>query len=134
MSFHLALMGISVHILVWEKLPEWGTWFNTLLVKLPQPLQTLYQQWRCAYCAGFWIALALHAVTGFWTIPALALLPGYWGPFGPIVGWVLDALATAVLIVAGVLALRAVGLPAMQAYLMKADFLNKVAEQETARS
>ena len=64
MSFHLALMGISLYILIWEKLPEWGTWFNALLAKLPQPLQTLYQQWRCAYCAGFWIALALHAVTG----------------------------------------------------------------------
>ncbi|MEM9104148.1 MAG: hypothetical protein AAGC96_00725 [Pseudomonadota bacterium] len=134
MSFHLALIGISIHILIWEKLPEWGTWFNALLAKLPQPLQTLYEQWRCAYCAGFWIALALHAITGFWTIPALAELPAFWGPFGPFIGWFLDALATAVLIVTGVVALRAVGLPAMEFYLKKADFMKKIAEQEAAKS
>lgn len=132
MSFQLALIGISIHILIWEKLPEWGTWFNALLAKLPQSLQTLYQQWRCAYCAGFWIALALHAITGLWTIPALATLPEFWGPFGPFIGWFLDALATAVLIVAGVVALRAVGLPAMHSYLMKADFMKKIAQQERA--
>ncbi|MEX3011289.1 hypothetical protein [Hoeflea sp. TYP-13] len=126
MSFELVLIGISIHILVWEKLPEWGTWFNTLLGKLPQPLQTLYAQWRCAYCAGFWIALALHAATGLWTIPALASLPGYWGPLSPFVGWFLDALASAALIVAGVITLRAIGLPAMKSYLMKDDFMKTV--------
>ena len=131
MSFQLALIGISIHILVWEKLPEWGTWFNTLLAKLPGPLQTLYGQWRCAYCAGFWIALVLHAVTGFWTIPSLASLPAYWGPAAPLVGWFLDALATAALIVAGIITLRAVGLPAMKSYLMKEDFMKQIAAQDT---
>ena len=130
MSFELALIGISIHILVWEKLPEWGTWFTTLLAKLPAPLQTLYGQWRCAYCAGFWIALVLHAVTGLWTIPALASLPAYWGPLAPLIGWFLDALASAVLIVSGVVALRAVGLPAMKGYLFKADFMKQTAAQE----
>ncbi len=123
----MALIGISIHILVWEKLPEWGTWFNALIAKLPNPLQTLYKQWRCAYCAGFWIALALHATTGFWTIPALASLPDYWGPLAPLVGRFLDALASAILILAGVITLGAVGLPAMKSYMMKEEFMKSLA-------
>lgn len=123
MTFELALLGVALHLLVWEKLPEWGTWFKTLLKLLPKPLQTLYEQWHCPYCAGFWIALVLHAVTGFWTISGLANLPTYLGLFRGPVAWFLDALATATLIYAAVLTLKAIGLPAMRAHMMKAEFM-----------
>ncbi|MES0811191.1 hypothetical protein ABLO27_17015 [Roseibium sp. SCPC15] len=123
MTFELMLMGTAIHILVWEKLPEWGTWFQSLLRLLPQPLQTLYEQWRCPYCAGFWIALVLHALTGLWTIPALAELPAYLGVLREPVAWLLDALATATLIYATVLTVKAIGLPAMRAHMLKEDFM-----------
>ncbi|WP_428644633.1 hypothetical protein [Roseibium sp.] len=133
MTFEPTLLGVAIHILFWEKLPEWGSWFNTGLTYLPKPLQTLYEQWRCPYCAGFWIALVLHAVTGFWTIPALSTLPDLlWIP-GAAVAWGLDALATATLIYAAVLSLKAIGLPAMKAHLMKAEFLQNAFPDSAGR-
>lgn len=123
MTFELMLMGTAIHILVWEKIPEWGTWFNTLLKKLPRPLQWLYEEWHCPYCAGFWISLALHGTTGMWTIPGLADLPAYLGPLAPVTAWFLDALATATLIYASIMILKAIGLPAMKAEMMKEEFM-----------
>lgn len=119
MEFQLALMGLAMHILFWDKLPNWGTWFNKLIAALPQPLQTLYRQWNCSYCAGFWIALFLHALTGFWTIPALAVPPEYMSVLGIPTNWFLDALATATLIYAGTMGLKALGLPVLQARLTR---------------
>lgn len=123
MAFELTLIGAAIHILIWQKLPEWGSWFNALLAKLPRPLQTLYSQWHCAYCAGFWIALVLHALTGFWSIPALADLVGTMRGFGMPLAWFLDGLASAMLIYLTVLATKAIGLPAMKAHLMSKDFM-----------
>lgn len=123
MNITLALVGLSLYILIWEKLPEWGTWFNRGLNRLPKALQTLYEQWRCAFCVGFWIGLVLHLVTGLWTLPALSALPGYWGSAAPVIGWFLDALATATLIYLGKFIVDAVGWPALQGYLMKQEFL-----------
>lgn len=40
------------------------------------------------------------------------------------VAWTLDALATATLIYAAILKIKAIGLPAMKAHMMKAEFLN----------
>ncbi|MEM9632965.1 MAG: hypothetical protein AAGA50_16660 [Pseudomonadota bacterium] len=132
MTFELMLMGTAIHILVLEKLPEWGTWFQCFLRWLPQPLQTLYEQWRCPYCAGFWIALVLHALTGFWTIPALADLPTYLGVFREPVAWGLDALATATLIYAAILMVKAIGLPAMRAHMMKEEFMKTAFQNQTS--
>ncbi|WP_170328002.1 hypothetical protein [Ruegeria arenilitoris] len=123
MTFELVLMATAIHILIWEKLPEWGTWFNRFIAALPRPLNSLYEQWRCPYCAGFWIALVLHGLTGFWTIPALATLPGHLGATATPIGWFLDALASATLIYAAIIGLRAIGLPAMKAHMMKEDFI-----------
>ena len=123
MTFELTLLGTAIHILIWEKLPEWGTWFKTLISLLPSPLRTLYEQWHCPFCAGFWIALALHWMTGFWTIPELNELSTRLGTVGPPVAWILDALATATLIYTAIIALKAAGLPAMKAHMMKEDFL-----------
>jgi len=130
MDLTLALLGISLYILIWEKLPEWGNWFNAGLKLLPGPLQALYEQWRCPFCVGFWMALALHATTGIWTLPVLAELPSFWGPAAPVIGWILDALATATLIYAGKIALDAIGLPAMKGFMMKAEFMKSFDKDE----
>jgi hypothetical protein len=122
MNVTLAVLGLSLYILIWEKLPEWGGWFNAALKRLPGPLQTLYEQWRCPYCVGFWTALVLHAVTGIWTLAALAELPAYWGAAAPVIAWFFDALATATLIYVGKISIEAIGLPAMKGYMMKKEF------------
>lgn len=38
MTATLALMGLSLYLLFWEKRPEWGTWFNAIIDRLPGPL------------------------------------------------------------------------------------------------
>ncbi|AXT34511.1 hypothetical protein D1820_05720 [Phaeobacter sp. LSS9] len=123
MTFELTLLGTAIHILIWEKLPEWGTWFKTLISLLPGPFRRLYEQWHCPFCAGFWIALGLHWMTGFWTLPALNGLSDRLGTTGVPVAWTLDALATATLIYTAIITLKAVGLPAMKAHMMKEDFM-----------
>ncbi len=132
MNFELVLMAVAIYILVWEKLPEWGTWFNSFIAVLPRPLRALYQQWHCPYCAGFWIALVLHGLTGFWTIPDLASLPNYLGATATPIGWGLDALASATLVYAAIISLRAIGLPAMKAHMMKEDFMKNAFKDESA--
>ena len=121
MNFELILLGASIHALIWEHLPHWGTWFNRLLAWLPQPLRTLYEQWRCPYCAGFWIALVLHAVTGHWTFPIFADLAGYWGALALPLGWVLDALATALGIKISIMTISALAFPAIHGMRLKEE-------------
>ncbi|SDZ95982.1 hypothetical protein [Microbulbifer marinus] len=122
MNFTLALMGLSTYILIWEKLPYWGNWFNRIVEALPGPLAYLYQAWHCPFCFGFWIALALHAVTGIQTVEALASMPAYIGAAGPVVAWFLDALATATLILFGKLCFDAIAGPAIHGYQMTVKF------------
>ena len=119
MELELAVMGLALHLLFWDKLPNWGSWFRAIIEAMPARLQTLYGQWNCAYCAGFWIALVLHAVTGLWTIPALAAPPGYTGLLGLPVAWFLDALATGTLIYVATMGLKALGLPILRARLLR---------------
>ena len=109
MVFEVALIGLAVHLLFWDKLPNWGSWFTSLIASLPKPIRTLYDQWRCSYCAGFWIALALHALTGIWTVSKLAEMPEYLGVLGSPIAWFLDAIATATLIFIGAKILAAIG-------------------------
>ena len=123
MNFTPALIGLAAYILIWEKLPTWGTWFNAVVTRLPRPLQTLYEQWRCPFCVGFWMGLVIHAATGFWSLPTLAQLPAYWGVFALPLGWTLDALATGTLMLIGKIALDAIGLPAMKSHLMRDEFM-----------
>lgn len=133
MEFHLALTGLALHMLIWDKLPSWwGPWFTAIIEALPAPLQTLYHQWNCSYCAGFWLALALHAATGLWTIPALAQPPAHMGIFGLPLNWFLDALATATLIYAGTMALKALGYPVLLARLRREDEVLRVAAMRAA--
>ena len=132
MSYETILMATAIHMLIWDKLPEWGSWFNSFLAALPKPLQSLYHQWHCPYCAGFWIALALHGLTGFWTLPALADLPANLGYAALPLGWFLDALVTATGVYAAIIGLKALGLPAMKAHAMKAEFMKSLEADQAA--
>ena len=125
-----ALVGWALYILIWMKLPEWGTWFNRGLARLPKPLQTLYQQWHCPYCVGFWMGLALHGATGLWTVPALGDLPPFWGAAGPLIGWFLDALVTGTLMLVAKLALDAIGLPAIRGHQLREEFMAAVKDKK----
>ncbi|WP_422383707.1 hypothetical protein [Roseibium album] len=50
--------------------------------------------------------------------------PSFVGVLREPVAWTLDALAAATLIYAAILTIKAIGLPAMKAHMMKAEFLN----------
>ncbi|UUO24206.1 hypothetical protein FGD67_13955 [Colwellia sp. M166] len=131
MNMTLALMGLSIYILLWEKLPDWGNWFNWIIERLPRPLAYLYQAWQCPYCFGFWVALALHGITGLQTIPALETMPSYIGFGGTAIAWILDALATATLIMLGQLCLNAIAMPAIKGYQMTKEFKQSFKEEST---
>lgn len=120
MNFTLALMGLSIYILFWEKLPDWGNGFNWIIQRLPRPLAYLYEAWRCPYCFGFWIALALHGITGLQTIPALETMQTSMG--GVAMAWILDALATATIIMFSQLCINATAVPAIKGYQMTMEF------------
>jgi hypothetical protein len=120
MNFTLALMGLSIYILFWEKLPDWGNGFNWIIQRLPRPLAYLYEAWRCPYCFGFWIALALHGITGLQTIPALETMQTSMG--GVAIAWILDALATATIIMFAQLCINAIAVPAIKGYQMTMEF------------
>lgn len=140
MDLTVALIGLALHILIWEKLPEWGTWFNTLLAALPSPLRTLFEQWQCPYCAGFWIALVLHGLTGLWTLPALQTistqgLPGAgpladMGLLGQGVAWFLDALVTGLLMACGKMTLKAIQFPALMTMARGRELMADIARQK----
>lgn len=123
MTIENLLLGIAIHQLFWEHLPHWGTWFNRGLKMLPLPVQALYEQWRCPYCAGFWIGLAVHAVTGNYLFAAFAELPAFWGSLGTPLAWFMDALVFAALNKLGVLTVHAIGLPALKGHQAKEAFL-----------
>ncbi len=123
MAIENLLLGIAIHQLFWEHLPHWGTWFTRFLKLLPHPLQTLYEQWRCPYCAGFWIGLAVHAVTGNYLFASFAEMPAYWGSLATPLAWFMDALVFAALNKLGVLAVHAIGLPALKGHQAKEAFL-----------
>ncbi|MFN3248927.1 hypothetical protein [Roseibium album] len=56
--------------------------------------------------------------------PSRSGKPSFVGVLREPVAWTLDALATATLIYAAILKIKAIGLPAMKAHMMKAEFLN----------
>ncbi|KZN47889.1 hypothetical protein [Pseudoalteromonas luteoviolacea] len=112
-NFSIVLMGLSLHILIWEKLPDWGTWFNTLIANLPKPLAYLYDAWHCPYCFGFWVALMLHLLTGQYTLLSSEVMPAYLGAAALPIAWFLDALVGALLILFGSLLLKAISGPAL---------------------
>ncbi len=113
MDFSIVLVSLSLYILIWEKLPDWGTWFNLLIGKLPKPLAYLYQAWRCPYCFGFWAALLLHYLTGSQTLSVIHSMSDEMGLLGAYCAIFLDALAAAMLIMLGKLLLSAIAGPAI---------------------
>ncbi|MEO0487615.1 MAG: hypothetical protein AAF092_17065 [Pseudomonadota bacterium] len=121
MAIENLILGISIHLLFYEHLPHWGTWFMAGIRRLPQPLQTLYEQWRCPYCAGFWIGLVLHALTGTWFLAAFDGAFSVLGPFAEVASWCADGLAFAVMSKLGVMALSALAYPAILGMQKKAE-------------
>lgn len=104
MDFSIVLVSLSLYVLLWEKLPDWGDWFNNIIAKLPRPLAYLYRVWRCPYCFGFWAALTLHYLTGSYTLLVVHNMPESLGLFGVALAWFLDALAAALLIMLSAIA------------------------------
>ena len=122
MNIELVLIAASLHILIWEKLPDWfGVWHDRALAALPRPLRWLHEKWRCPYCAGFWFILVLHGLTGIWTLPAMAGLPLDFFGLGLVLGWFFDAMAGAILIIVLMLSIHALSLPGMKARLLEGE-------------
>lgn len=114
MNIEIVLVALALHILFWEKLPHWGSWFNWVLNRLPNPAKKLYEGWRCPYCFGFWAALLGHTVTDISTLPLLFDSFASLGLLGMLFGFFFDALASAVLIQVGKLSISALGWPAIK--------------------
>ncbi|WP_369958967.1 hypothetical protein [Pseudomonas benzenivorans] len=136
MKITLVLMGLSIYLLLWEKLPEWGTWFSRMVERLPAPLAYLYEAWRCPYCFGFWVALLLHALTGIQTIAALDQAPAWLGLLGEPLFWGLDALASATLIMLGKLGklgLSALAVPAIKGQRMTQAFKQQLRDPQVGQ-
>ena len=129
MHFEVALMGLAIHILVWDKLPEWGSWFSRIIEALPKPARHLYEGWRCAYCFGFWISLGLHAFTGLWTLTTLSAISSRAG-FGTPIAWFLDALAAGTIIFIARHALGTLSWGAAKGYLAKQELMAAFAEPD----
>lgn len=122
MNIELVLIAASLHILIWDKLPDWfGVWHDKVLHALPKSLQWLHEKWRCPYCAGFWMILVLHAITGIWTLPAMSDLPVAPAWLALVFGWFFDAMAGAILIVTLMLVIHALRLPGMRARQLEAE-------------
>lgn len=103
MRLEVALITLAVWFFLTKKVPGWPGfgWLD----RLPGPFGWVWQGWKaCAYCGGFWIALAVRAVTHLQTLPALSGLP--WP-----VDWVLDAFATAILALFGYLVIETMAGP-----------------------
>lgn len=124
MNFEVVLVSFAVYMLLWEKLPEWGTWFNWIIDHLPRPLKYLYSAWHCPYCFGFWAALTGHLLTNIATLPNMMNAMAALGIGGEIAGYFLDALASAVLILVAKLIVSGLGWPAIQGEKAKAEFFN----------
>ncbi|WP_105168260.1 hypothetical protein [Pseudoalteromonas sp. T1lg23B] len=129
MNITLAIIGLSLHILIWEKLPDWGNWFNRIVERLPKPLRYLYDAWRCPYCFGFWVALLLHGLTGVYTLESLKDMPLYLDVMSVPIAWLLDSLATALLIMLGSLTINALAGPAIKGYEMTQAFRSVTSEE-----
>lgn len=130
MDFTLILMGLALHVLVWEKLPDWDNWFNWLVARLPKPLAYLYESWHCAFCFGFWAGLGLHGLVGIYTLPQLATMPSYLGLFATPIAWFMDALVTALIMVIFSLMMKALSGPALTGHKAMMEFRQqKIAKQ-----
>ena len=122
MNFEITFMGLAIYLLVWEKLPEWGNWFDRMIQWLPSILKSLYEGWRCPYCSGFWISLLLQQLTGLQTLSSLQFGNELVLDMNYFVHRFLDALASATCILFLKLLLDAVSGYALKGYLAKKEF------------
>lgn len=125
MNFEIVLVALAIHILIWDKLPHWGSWFNRILNAMPKPVQDLYEGWRCPYCFGFWAALAGHITTQIPTLPQLVESLAPYGSIGLLAGYFFDALASAVIIQVARLSISALGWPAIKGEQASVDFFGQ---------
>ena len=89
MELSASLVSTGIWLFLFRKIPSWG-WFKSLRKRLPKSLNLLWDGWtECAYCGGFWIALAVR-----WSTELNTIQFPHRTPAG--LDWILDALATAV--------------------------------------
>ncbi len=116
------LITLSLYILIWEKLPYWGTWFNALLDRSPRWVRVLYQQWRCPFCVAFWIALLLYSLLGLSTLPGLQVITSDEGwPIRVLIVF-FDCLSCATLVYVGQLLISAVLASTLRGHELRADY------------
>lgn len=90
MNLALTVLTLGAWFLMAQKLPTWN-WFIRVKCWFPAPVAYLWDAWvACVFCGGFWLALLLKLVTGLATVSELK-------PLHPLLGFPLDALATATL-------------------------------------
>lgn len=125
----LPLMALALYLLIWEKLPHWGSWFNGLLERSPGWLQYLYQAWRCPYCFGFWACLLLSVLTERQLFLHPAEAPAWLGYLAQPLYRFLDALAAATLVMLGNLILKALAGPAIRGHQVQQQWLDQQAQK-----
>lgn len=125
MNVEIVLVALALHILIWEKLPHWGSWFNRILHAMPGPVQALYEGWRCPYCFGFWAALTGHVITQIPTLPLFVESLEPYGAAGLASSYFFDALASAVIIQVGKLSISALGWPAIKGEQASVEFFGQ---------
>lgn len=118
-----ALISLSLYILIWDKLPFWGNWFNYALDKCPSWIRTLYDQWRCPFCVGFWLAGLVHLTVGLWTVGELETYPvlSGWPTF--VLYIFLDCLSCATLVYVGNLILSVLLSSTIRGHEIKIDYM-----------
>ncbi len=120
------LITLSLYILIWEKLPYWGTWFNALLDRSPRWVRVLYAQWRCPFCVAFWIALLLRFLLGLSTLPDLQVMASNEGWPIRILIVFFDCLSCATLVYIGQLLISAVLASTLRGYELRADYQRRL--------
>lgn len=125
------LITLSLYILIWEKLPYWGTWFNALLDRSPRWVRVLYAQWRCPFCVAFWIALLLRFLLGLSTLPDLQVIASNEGWPIRILIVFFDCLSCATLVYVGQLLISAVLASTLRGHELRADYERRLSSDNT---
>ena len=103
MQIEVPLITLAVWFFLTKKIPTWPGfgWLDSL----PGPLGWVWDGWKaCAFCGGFWIAMAVRAATGLQTLPALYEAPS-------LIDWICDAFATAILALFGYMVIETMAGP-----------------------
>ena len=127
-----SLIALSVYILIWDKLPYWGNWFNYCLSRCPAWLQALYDQWRCPFCVGFWLAGFVHLTVGIWTVGDLEA-SSYLSRPAFAFNIFLDCLSCATLVYAGNLLLNVLLSSTIRGHEIRIDYMKSAYKRRRGR-